>query len=128
MPDFNIKILIVENSKTMRNLFRCILCHLGYSWIVQAKDGRSALTLLKKGKINLIISSWHIPKMSGLDLLKAVRNDKSLKSIPFFMCTAEAEKENIISALQAGVTRYILMPFTSEVLKKNIDEIFTLKK
>ena len=119
------KILLVENSKNIRKILKGILHHLGYNRIVEADNGRSALTLLKKEKINLIISNWYIPKMSGLDLLKAVRSDDSLKSTHFFMVTYQAEKEKIISALEAGVSRYILMPFTSEVLKKNIDEIFT---
>ena len=122
------KILLVENSKNIRKILKGILHHLGYNRIVEADNGRRALTLLKEEKINLIISNWYIPKMSGLDLLKAVRSDDSLKSTPFFMITYQAEKEKIISALEAGVSRYILMPFTSEVLKKNIDEIFTEKK
>lgn len=125
MPEMNMKILIVDNLSTMRMIVKDILKQLGYKNVVLAGDGSVALNLLKKEKIDFIISEWDMPKMSGLDLLKVVRNDEELKSIPFLMVTAEAKKENIISAAKAGVSDCIVKPFTAVILKEKIDKIFT---
>ena len=119
------KILIVDDFKTMRRIIKNILKQLGYNNILEADDGSSALTLLKREKVDFIVSDWNMPKMSGLDLLKAIRSDEKLKSIPFLMVTAEAKKENIVIALQSGVNNYIVKPFTTETLKEKIDEIFS---
>lgn len=119
------KILIVDDFSTMRRIIKNILKQLGYSNIIEADDGSSALTLLKKDKIDFIVSDWNMPKMSGLDLLKVIRSDEKLKSIPFLMVTAEAQKEQIMKALQEGVDNYIVKPFTAEILKEKIDKIFS---
>lgn len=125
MPDKSIKILVVDSLSTMRMIVKDILKQLGYKNIILAEDGSSASSLLKKEKIDFIISEWDMPKMSGLDLLKSIRSDERLKSIPFLMVTGEAKKENIISAAKAGVNDCIVKPFTAETLREKIDKIFT---
>lgn len=125
MTDQNMKILVVDDFSTMRRIVRNILKQLGYSNIVEADDGSTALDTLKKEKIDFIVSDWNMPKMTGLELLKAVRGDDTLKAIPFLMVTAEAKKENITDALQNGVSNYIVKPFTAETMKEKIEKIFT---
>jgi len=125
VSNLKMKILIVDDFSTMRRIIKNILKQLGYSNIIEADDGSSALTLLKKDKIDFIVSDWNMPKMSGLDLLKVIRSDEKLKSIPFLMVTAEAQKEKIMKALQEGVDNYIVKPFTAEILKEKIDKIFS---
>jgi len=124
MPDQNMKILVVDDFSTMRRIVRNILKQLGYSNVIEADDGSTALDTLKKERIDFIVSDWNMPKMTGLELLKLVRGDDSLKSIPFLMVTAEAKKENITDALQNGVSNYIVKPFTAETLKEKIEKIF----
>ena len=124
MPDQNMKILVVDDFSTMRRIVRNILKQLGYSNVIEADDGSTALDTLKKERIDFIVSDWNMPKMTGLELLKQVRGDDSLKSIPFLMVTAEAKKENITDALQNGVSNYIVKPFTAETLKEKIEKIF----
>jgi two-component system chemotaxis response regulator CheY len=125
MPiDPNIKILIVDDFSTMRKIIRNILTQLGFKNILEADDGTTALEILKKEKVDLIISDWNMPKMSGLELLKAVRSDENLKDVPFVMVTAEAQKENILEAIKYKVNQYIVKPFTPETLKEKLDKIF----
>jgi two-component system chemotaxis response regulator CheY len=125
MPiDPNIKILIVDDFSTMRKIIRNILTQLGFKNILEADDGTTALEILKKEKVDLIISDWNMPKMSGLELLKAVRSDENLKDIPFVMVTAEAQKENILEAIKYKVNQYIVKPFTPETLKEKIEKVF----
>ncbi len=125
MPiDPNIKILIVDDFSTMRKIIRNILTQLGFKNILEADDGTTALEILKKEKVDLIISDWNMPKMSGLELLKAVRGDENLKDIPFVMVTAEAQKENILEAIKYKVNQYIVKPFTPETLKEKLEKIF----
>lgn len=125
MPaDPQIRILSVDDFATMRKIIRSLLRKLGYSNVAEADDGSSALTLLKKEQFDMIISDWNMPRMTGLELLKAVRSDPALKDIPFLMVTAEAEKANIVAAVQAGVNNYIVKPFTAETLQHKIDKIF----
>jgi two-component system chemotaxis response regulator CheY len=125
VSNLKMKILIVDDFSTMRRIIKNILKQLGYSNIIEADDGSSALTLLKKDKIDFIVSDWNMPKMSGLDLIKVIRSDEKLKSIPFLMVTAEAQKEQVMKALQEGVDNYIVKPFTAEILKEKIDKIFS---
>jgi two-component system chemotaxis response regulator CheY len=125
MPDQNMKILAVDDFSTMRRIVRNILRQLGYSNILEADDGTSALEQLKHDKVDFIITDWNMPNMSGLDLLKAIRADSNLKDIPVLLVTAEALKENVVAAVQAGVNGYIVKPFTAETLKEKIDSIFT---
>ncbi|MEJ5377171.1 MAG: chemotaxis response regulator CheY [bacterium] len=124
MPDLNARILVVDDFSTMRRIVKGILKRLGYREIDEAEDGQMALKRLKEARYQLIICDWNMPVMTGLDLLKAVRSDEELKSIPFLMVTAEAKKENILEAIQAGVSNYIVKPFTEEVLSKKLEDIF----
>jgi len=125
MPiDPNIKILIVDDFSTMRKIIRNILTQLGFKNILEADDGTTALEILKKEKVDLIISDWNMPKMSGLELLKAVRSDENLKDVPFVMVTAEAQKENILEAIKYKVNQYIVKPFTPETLKEKLEKVF----
>lgn len=122
--DTNIKILIVDDFSTMRKIIRNILTQLGFKNILEADDGTTALEILSKEKVDLIISDWNMPKMSGLDLLKAVRANEATKDLPFVMVTAEAQKENILEAIKHKVSQYIVKPFTPETLKEKLEKVF----
>ncbi len=124
MANTDMKVLIVDDFATMRRIVKNILVQLGYKNIVEADDGSTAVELLKQEKIDMIISDWNMPKMTGLDLLKHVRADDDLKDIPFIMVTAEAQQDNIILAVKAKVSQYIVKPFTAETLGEKIDKIF----
>lgn len=124
MPDTNMKILIVDDFATMRRIVKNILVQLGYKNVVEADDGTSALDMLKNEKVDLIISDWNMPKMTGLDLLKAVRGDDATASTPFIMVTAEAQQDNIIQAVKAKVSQYIVKPFTAETMQEKLNKIF----
>ena len=121
--DKNIKILIVDDFATMRKVIRNLLKQVGYENIVEAEDGAIALRTLKAQKVDFVISDWNMPNMSGLDLLKAVRADSDLNLTPFLMVTAEALQDNVIAAVKAGVSNYIVKPFTAEVLNSKIEKI-----
>ena len=122
--DKSIKILVVDDFSTMRRIVKNILRQLDFNNIVEADDGSTALDILQKEKINMIVSDWNMPKMTGLELLKAVRADDALKDIPFLMVTAEAQQENIIEAVKSGVSNYIVKPFTAETLGQKMNQIF----
>ncbi|MCS7150215.1 MAG: chemotaxis response regulator CheY [Caldimicrobium sp.] len=122
--DLNIKILVVDDFSTMRKIIRNILSQLGFKNIIEADDGTSAMEILSKEKIDLIISDWNMPKMSGLELLKAVRSNEQTKDLPFIMVTAEAQKENILEAIKYRVSQYIVKPFTPETLKEKLEKVF----
>jgi len=122
--DNNMKVLVVDDFSTMRRIIKNILRQLNFNNIIEADDCTTGLNILQKEKIGLIISDWNMPKMSGLDLLKAVRADDALKDTPFLMVTAEAQQENIIEAVKSGVNNYIVKPFTAETLGKKIDQVF----
>jgi two-component system chemotaxis response regulator CheY len=121
--DKNIKILVVDDFATMRKVIRNLLKQVGYINIVEAEDGVLALRALKSQKVDLVISDWNMPNMTGLELLKAVRADEDLKTTPFLMVTAEALQDNVIAAVKAGVSNYIVKPFTAEVLNDKITKI-----
>ena len=121
--DKNIKILVVDDFATMRKVIRNLLKQVGYENIVEAEDGVLALRVLKSQKIDFVISDWNMPNMTGLELLKAVRADEDLKTTPFLMVTAEALQDNVIAAVKAGVSNYIVKPFTAEVLNDKITKI-----
>ena len=120
----NIKILVVDDFKTMRKIIKNILTQLGFKNIIEADDGTTALELLKKQKVDLIISDWNMPKMNGLELLKSIRSDDNLKDIRFIMVTAEAQKESVIEAIKHGVNQYVVKPFTPETLKEKLEKVF----
>jgi two-component system chemotaxis response regulator CheY len=121
--DKQMKILVVDDFATMRKVIRNLLKQIGYDNILEAEDGVSALKILKSQKIDLVISDWNMPNMTGLELLKAVRADEELKSTLFLMVTAEALQDNVIAAVKAGVNNYIVKPFTAEVLNEKIAKI-----
>lgn len=124
MADPSMKILVVDDFATMRKIIRNLLTQLGYKNVFDADDGTTALEQLKTNKFDFIISDWNMPKMSGLDLLKSVKANDDLKNIPFMMVTAEALKENIIAAIQAGANDYIVKPFNASTLEEKIKTIF----
>ena len=119
----NLKILIVDDFATMRKVIRNLLKQGGFENVVEAEDGLAALKILKSQQVDFIISDWNMPNMSGLELLKAVRGDDELKALPFLMATAEALKDNVVAAVKAGVSNYIVKPFTAEVLNEKIEKI-----
>ena len=122
--DLNMKVLIVDDFATMRRILKNVLRQVGFTNIIEADDGKAALKELKKEKFDLILCDWNMPEMPGIDLLRHVRSDDALKSIPFVMVTAEAQKENILEAVKAGVSNYVVKPFTAVTLKEKIDKIF----
>ena len=123
-PDKNMKILVVDDFSTMRRIVKNILRQLNFVNIIEADDGSTALETLQKEKIDLVVSDWNMPKMTGLELLKIMKADDALKLIPFLMVTAEAQQENIIEAVKSGVSNYIVKPFTAETLGQKIGQIF----
>jgi two-component system, chemotaxis family, chemotaxis protein CheY len=122
--DTSINVLIVDDFATMRRIIKGVLKQLGFNNLIEAEDGEIALKELRKEKVGLIVSDWNMPNMTGLELLKAVRADSSLKNIPFLMVTAEGQKENVIQAVQAGVSNYIVKPFTPETFNAKLEKIF----
>lgn len=121
--DKNIKILIVDDFATMRKVIKNLLRQTGYQNVVEAEDGVVALKELKSQKIDFVISDWNMPNMTGIELLRAVRADSELSSLPFLMVTAEALQQNVVEAVKAGVSNYIVKPFTAEVLSEKIEKI-----
>jgi len=125
MPaDPNIKILVVDDMSTMRRIVKNIMKQLGFANVEEAENGEEALIKLRAESFGFIISDWNMPIMTGIELLRAVRADDKLKAIPLLMVTAEAQKENLIEAIQAGVSNYIVKPFTAEVLQEKMNKIF----
>lgn len=124
MIDTGIKVLVVDDMSTMRRIVKNVLRQIGFSDIIEAENGQDALTKLKAGGFGLVVSDWNMPVMQGIELLRAVRADAELKTLPFLMVTAEAQKENLIEAVQAGVSNYVVKPFTAEVLQGKLEKIF----
>ncbi len=124
MPDYKMKILVVDDFSTMRRIVKNVLKQLGFENIDEAEDGAQALAKLKSGSYGFVVTDWNMPNMDGLDFFKAARAEPNLKELPFLMVTAEAEKEKVIMAIQAGVNNYIVKPFTAEVFKEKMDRIF----
>ncbi len=124
MFDLKMKILVVDDFSTMRRIVKNILKQLGYENIDEAEDGAQAYSKLQGGDFDFVVSDWNMPNMDGLELLKKIRSDERLKALPVLMVTAEAEKEKVITAIQAGVNNYVVKPFTAEVLKEKMDRVF----
>ena len=122
--DPNMRVLVVDDFSTMRRIIKNILRQLGFNNVVEADDGTTAWDVLNKDKIDFVISDWNMPQMTGIDLLRKVRGSEEFADMPFLMVTAEAQQENIIEAVQAKVSNYIVKPFTAEVMKQKIDKIF----
>jgi len=123
MMDLNMKVLVVDDFASMRRIVKSVIKHMGFTKIIEADDGSAALQVLKKEEIGLILADWNMPRMTGIDLLKAVRSDESLKDVLFIMVTAEGQKDNVVEAVQAGVSNYIMKPFTSEALEEKIKKV-----
>jgi two-component system, chemotaxis family, chemotaxis protein CheY len=119
----DMKFLVVDDYSTMRRIIKNLLHDLGYANVTEADDGKTALPMLKAGSFDFLITDWNMPGMPGLDLLKAVRADDKLKKMPVLMLTAEAKREQIVEAAQAGVSGYVIKPFTAVTLKEKIDKI-----
>src|SRR6476661_4011593 len=129
MPDPKMKFSVVDEFSTMRRIVRNLLKELGYSNVDEAEDGQMALTKLKNEQFDFVISDWNMPVMSGLDMLKGIRAEPSLAKLPVLMVTAEAKKENIIAAAQAGASGYVVKPFTAATLDEKLGKIFqTMQK
>ncbi len=123
--NLNMKILIVDDFSTMRRIIKNILRQLGFTNVQEADDGVTAWPKIQSEPFDLIVTDWNMPKMSGLELLKAIRSDENLKDLPVLMVTAEALKENIIEAVKAGVSNYVVKPFTAETLQEKLQKIFS---
>ena len=122
--DKNMKILIVDDFSTMRRIVKNLLVELGFKNIIEADDGKTALPILEQGGIDFLVTDWNMPGMPGIDLLKAVRANSNLASLPVLMVTAESQREQIMEAAQAGVNGYVVKPFTADTLKEKIDKVF----
>jgi two-component system chemotaxis response regulator CheY len=118
------KVLVVDDFSTIRRIVKNLLRDLGFTNIQEADDGSTALPMLQGGDFDFVVTDWNMPGMQGIDLLKAIRADASLSHIPVLLITAEAKKEQIVMAAQAGVNGYIVKPFTAATLKTKLDKIF----
>jgi two-component system chemotaxis response regulator CheY len=123
MADLNMKILVVDDFSTMRRIVKNLLKQNGYTNLEEAEDGAQAYEKVKDGGYSFIVSDWNMPNMDGLELVKAVRSNPEIKDLPILMVTAEAEKDKVVAAIQAGVSNYIVKPFTGETLKEKMDGI-----
>ncbi|GGA78194.1 response regulator [Neiella marina] len=120
----DMKILIVDDFSTMRRIIKNLLRDLGFTNTQEADDGSTALPMLKNGDFDFVVTDWNMPGMQGIDLLRNIRADDQLKHLPVLMVTAEAKREQIVAAAQAGVNGYIVKPFTAATLKEKLDKIF----
>lgn len=120
----NMRVLVVDDFSTMRRIIKNILKQLGFNNIVEADDGAAAWEILNKDQMDFIVSDWNMPQMTGIELLRKVRASEEFADLPFLMVTAEAQQENIIEAVQAKVSNYIVKPFTAETLGQKIHKIF----
>ena len=120
----NTKFLVVDDFSTMRRIVRNLLKELGFSNVQEAEDGADALNKLRGEPFDFVVSDWNMPNMSGIDMLRAIRADATLKHLPVLMVTAEAKKENIIMAAQAGASGYVVRPFTAATLDEKLKKIF----
>lgn len=124
MVDKNMRFLVVDDFNTMRRIMRNLLKELGFNNVEEAEDGVDALTKLRAGGFDFVISDWNMPNMDGLQLLQTIRADATLGKLPVLMVTAEAKKENIIAAAQAGASGYVVKPFTAATLEEKLGKIF----
>ncbi len=123
--NLNMNVLIVDDFATMRRILRNILKEIGFTKISETDDGKSALKILKEEIFDLILCDWNMPEMPGIELLNKIRADGELKEIPFVMVTAEAQKDNIMEAVKAGVNSYVVKPFTEEIIRKKLEKVFS---
>jgi two-component system chemotaxis response regulator CheY len=125
MADPNTKFLVVDDFPTMRRIIRNLLKELGFTNVEEAEDGVDGLAKLRDGDFQFVVSDWNMPNMTGIDMLKQIRADEQLQHLPVLMVTAEAKKENIIAAAQAGASGYVVKPFTAATLDEKLKKIFT---
>ena len=123
MSQENLKFLVVDDFSTMRRIVRNLLKELGFTNVDEAEDGVVALAKLKAGGFDFVVSDWNMPNMTGIELLRAIRADDTLKQLPVLMVTAEAKKENIVEAAQSGASGYVVKPFTAVTLDEKISKI-----
>ena len=123
----SLRFLVVDDFSTMRRIVKNFLNDLGYNNVQEADDGNTALPILKTGQVDFLITDWNMPGMPGLDLLKAVRGDPALAKLPVLLLTAEAKREQIVEAAQAGVNGYVVKPFTAQTLKEKIEKILSAR-
>ena len=128
MVNANMKFLVVDDFSTMRRIIRNLLKELGFTNVQEAEDGVDALKKLRGEQFDFVVSDWNMPNMSGIDLLRAIRADATLKHLPVLMVTAEAKRENIIEAAQAGASGYVVKPFTAGTLDEKLKKIFSTMK
>lgn len=124
MPDKNMKFLVVDDFSTMRRIIRNLLKELEFTNVDEAEDGLIGLNKLRGGGYDFVVSDWNMPNMTGIELLRAIRADADLKHLPVLMVTAEAKKENIIEAAQAGASGYVVKPFTAATLEEKLNKVF----
>ena len=124
MADKNMSFLVVDDFPTMRRIARSLLKELGFTNVDEAEDGQDALNKLRAGNFEFVVSDWNMPNLDGLEMLKEIRQDDALKDLPVLMVTAEAKKENIIAAAQAGANGYVVKPFTAATLEEKLNKIF----
>ncbi|ECG4848232.1 MULTISPECIES: chemotaxis response regulator CheY [Morganella] len=124
MADKNLRFLVVDDFSTMRRIVRNLLKDLGFNNVEEAEDGQDALDKLRESTFNFVISDWNMPNVDGLQLLTEIRKDPALAALPVLMVTAEAKKENIIAAAQAGANGYVVKPFTAAILEEKLNKIF----
>ena len=122
--DKNLRILIVDDFSTMRRIVKNLLNDLGFMNTAEAEDGNSALVALRGSPFEFVVTDWNMPGMTGIELLKAIRNDPKLAKLPVLMVTAEAKREQIVEAAQCGVNGYIIKPFTAQTLKDKLTKVF----
>ncbi len=122
--DKNMNILVVDDFSTMRRIVKNLLLEIGFKNIEEADDGKTALPILENGGIDFLVTDWNMPGMAGIDLLKAVRANPALSLIPVLMVTAEAKREQIMLAAEAGVNGYVVKPFTADTLREKVDKVF----
>jgi two-component system, chemotaxis family, chemotaxis protein CheY len=123
MSDKNMKFLVVDDFPTMRRIVRNLLKELGFPNVDEAEDGVVGLNKLRNGDFDFVVSDWNMPNMDGLTMLKTIRADPALKHLPVLMVTAEAKKENIIAAAQAGASGYVVKPFTAATLDEKLGKV-----
>lgn len=124
MADKNLSFLVVDDFATMRRIVRNLLKDLGFNNVEEAEDGQDALNKMKQTDFDFVISDWNMPNIDGLQLLNEIRNTPAWASMPVLMVTAEAKKENIIAAAQAGASGYVVKPFTAAILEEKLNKIF----
>ncbi|TAN27701.1 MAG: chemotaxis protein CheY [Castellaniella sp.] len=124
MVQKTMKILIVDDFPTMRRIIKNLLKDLGYENVDEAEDGVMGLDKLRNGSFDFVVSDWNMPNMDGLTMLQSIRADPNLSALPVLMVTAEAKKENIIAAAQAGASGYVVKPFTAATLEEKLNKIF----